>query len=563
MNASGAASGTASGSADVPDFSHFAYYDAATVGIDSAGCPRDNRSADRAPERVVLRFGDERPSLPRRPRRLPKVKWKLFLYLTGFAAVLLIALWLCQVVFLKDIYRTVKTAGIKSAAAELCRSVDDPEALSSRAETVARRKEVCILAYRMLGEGRAFQLLSCDVVKDCAIHNIAGEGVFTLYRAASENGGESLRYYRYDSESRRYLSIKAGEGNGSPESIIYSVVVPDSEGSDVLFLFNSVVTPVDATVSTLNMILVAVSILTVLLALLLAFLFSRRISKPLTDITASALKLASGQYDTEFRSGSYRETGQLAAALNIAAKELSKVDRLRRELIANTSHDLRTPLTLIAGYAEIMRDLPGENTPENAQVILDEANRLSSLVNDMLDISKLESGVEKANPERFCLTTALREGMSRYSRLCRRDGYTLLFYAEREITVVTDRSKLLQAFYNLVNNALTYTGPDKTVIVRQTTEPSAPLPGEAFTVRISVTDSGQGIPEEQLSLIWDRYYRVDAEHKRAAQGTGLGLSIVNKISALLGGRCGVASQMGVGSTFWIEIPGEPGMRGMR
>jgi len=261
--------------------------------------------------------------------------------------------------------------------------------------------------------------------------------------------------------------------------------------------------------------------------------------------------LAAGHYDVVFRGGSCRETAELADTLNYAASELAKVDSLRRELIANTSHDLRTPLTMIAGYAEVMRDLPGENTPENAQVIVDEAQRLTSLVNDMLDISKLEAGTPVVNAETFCLTVALREGLGRYSRLCTREGYRIAFEADRDVMVYTDRSKFLQAFYNLVNNAMTYTGEDKTVTVFQTVYQDEM--GNPW-VRVAVRDTGEGIPEDKLALIWDRYYKIDAAHKRSAQGSGLGLSIVNKIMTLLGGRCGVASTVGQGSTFWIEIP---------
>jgi signal transduction histidine kinase len=206
---------------------------------------------------------------------------------------------------------------------------------------------------------------------------------------------------------------------------------------------------------------------------------------------------------------------------------------------------------MIAGYAEIMRDLPGENTPENAQVIIDEAQRLTSLVNDMLDISKLESGNQSVTLETFPLTVTIQEGLERYRQLRLHEGYCIVFRADCEITVTTDRSKFLQAFFNLVNNAITYTGEDKTVTVSQDvyTEESG-----ATWVRVSVTDTGDGIPEDKLTLIWDRYYKIDAAHKRAAQGTGLGLSIVGKTMTLLGGRCGVTSTVGVGSTFHIELP---------
>ena len=497
----------------------------------------------------------KRSSRKRNPRR-PRIgiKGKLFIYLTVFVGIVLLILWLCQVVLLDDIYRFIKTAEIRNTASELADIVDDTDKLTRTAETIAERNDVCILALQMIDSDSAVKLISADVLRSCAIHNLTERSLFTLYDSAVKNDGEHLQHYRYDPQTKRYVAIEAGEGHSDPESIIYAFIVTDGSGNDVLFLLNSVVSPVDATVKTLFYLLLAVSIFMLATAILLAFFIARTISRPIVRISCSAKALADGDYQAVFEGGSFREMSELADTLTYASTELSKVDSLRRELIANTSHDLRTPLTMIAGYAEIMRDLPGENTPENAQIIIDESRRLTSLVNDMLDISKLESGNQTVTPEAFSLTATLREAMDRYHQFRIRDGYHIEFLSSEEIDVVTDRSKLLQAFFNLVNNAITYTGPDKRVTVMQDTYRDEQ--GQHW-VRVAVSDTGEGIPEDKLALIWDRYYKVDAAHKRAAQGTGLGLSIVNKIMILLGGRCGVASTVGVGSTFWIELPFEP------
>ena len=481
------------------------------------------------------------------------IRWKLFGYLAAFTAVIVLILWLCQVVFLEDIYRTVKTAEIKAAAVGLSHSVNDSESLADAAGVISEKNDVCVLVLEMLDGETAKKLVSCDAVRNCAIHNMSMSGYFKLYDSAKANGGKFLQHYRYDAKSRAYIAISPGDNSGDPESIIYAFTVHGENGHEVLFILNSVVSPVGATVRTLNFLLIAVSVVMIGLALLLAVLISRKISMPIIDINNSAQALAEGKYDVRFAGGSYREISELSDTLNYAATELSKVDGLRRELIANTSHDLRTPLTMITGYAEIMRDLPGENTPENAQVIIDESKRLTSLVNDMLDISKLESGNQQIQPEEFNLTETLEAGMERYNQFRTRDGYHIDFISPESVTVYTDKSKFLQAFYNIVNNAITYTGADKRVVVRQ--DVYAAQDGKKW-VRVSVTDTGEGIPEDKLALIWDRYYKIDSAHKRAAQGTGLGLSIVNRIMTLLGGKCGVESRVGVGSTFFIEIPAE-------
>ena len=256
--------------------------------------------------------------------------------------------------------------------------------------------------------------------------------------------------------------------------------------------------------------------------------------------------MAEGRYDVTFEGGGYREALELSAALTYAAAELSKVEQLRRELIANVSHDLRTPLTLIAGYGEMMRDIPGENTPENVQIIIDEAQRLTGLVNDMLDLGKLQAGAQTLSAAPLSLTAMVREELLRYQRLVEREGYTILFAPGEEAIVDGDRSKLSQVVYNLIGNAVNHTGADKKVLVEQEVRDG--------WVTLSVLDSGPGIPPEELPYVWDRYYKVDKTHKRAAIGTGLGLSIVRGVVELHHGRCGVESTPGQGSRFWFSLP---------
>jgi len=143
------------------------------------------------------------------------------------------------------------------------------------------------------------------------------------------------------------------------------------------------------------------------------------------------------------------------------------------------------------------------------------------------------------------ITAALSDMLGRYSRLIS-EGYTIRFDYDREVTLETDESRFIAVVYNLVNNAVTYTGADKLVAVTQTVSDNA--------VRISVTDTGEGIPPDKLENIWDRYYKVDKVHRRASVGTGLGLSIVKSTMDMLGGTYGVITSPGSGSTFWIELP---------
>jgi len=316
-------------------------------------------------------------------------------------------------------------------------------------------------------------------------------------------------------------------------------------GRKVAIFINTTVTPLNSTVSTLRKQLVWITVILLLLALLLAYIISKKISRPIKYINTSAKVLAQGNYNVSFNGKGYQEITELSDTLNYAAAELGKVEQFRRELLANISHDLRTPLTMITGYGEVMRDIPGENTPENVQIIIDESNRLTQLVNDLLDVSKMQSGTQPLLSETFSLTALITETLERYNKMKQQEQYILRFEHNEEVFVSADRMKISQVLYNLINNAIHYTGEDRTVIIRQRLNDQ--------TVRVEVTDSGEGIAPDMLGYIWDRYYKIDKEHKRAVIGTGLGLSIVKNILQMHNAKFGVYSELGQGSTFWFEL----------
>lgn len=259
-----------------------------------------------------------------------------------------------------------------------------------------------------------------------------------------------------------------------------------------------------------------------------------------------AKKLALGNYDVNFRGGEFRETAELGKTLNYAAKELSKLDTMQKELIANISHDLRTPLTMISGYSEVMRDIPNEMTPENIQIIIDETQQLTSLVNDMLDLSRLSGGKRDLKKTVFSLTDCVLQTVERFSHLKEKEGYTITFQQDGNVFVCADKVLILQVIYNLITNAINYSGKEKQVTISQSVSDGI--------CRISVTDTGEGIPQEKLPFIWDRYYRASDFHKRGIIGTGLGLSIVKNALVMHGAQFGVSSKVGCGSTFWFELP---------
>ena len=317
-------------------------------------------------------------------------------------------------------------------------------------------------------------------------------------------------------------------------------------GHEYLLLFNGVITPIGTTVRTLKIQLLFVTVIILMVAAFMAQWLSRRIANPIVGINSSAKKLASGDFDATFSGGDYLEITQLSDTLNFTAHELKEADSLKQELIANTSHDLRTPLTMIIGYAEVMRDLPGENTPENVQVIIDEARRLTTLVNDMLDLSKLQAGTEELEISEFNITGVTEDIVERMRKLTEQDGFTFTFEYENPVYVKADETKITQVIYNFLTNAVNYSDERRDIKVLQTVSNK--------TVRLSFVDHGKGIPKEKLPNIWDRYYKIDSTHKRSHVGSGIGLSIVKSILEKHNARYGVISNTESGSTFWFELP---------
>ncbi len=459
-------------------------------------------------------------------------------------AITLILLWLCQIVFFERIYKTMMINELETQASTLLSS-DNLSDFSSKAASICEKNSLCMSVYSKTSQ-TAYNLSETQY-SGCYLYRMNLRSLDELFVKAQENSGELLYTFIFDPKNESFSGVPfSADSPDENHSVLLVRIFTDANNEECALFINKVISPVGATKSTNLLILTILSGIYLVMTVITVIFISRNIARPLVGINRSAKELEKGNYNEKYlQKVGYREVDELAHTLESASAELSKVETLQRELIANVSHDLRTPLTLIAGYSEIMRDIPGEANRENCQTVIDEVARLSSLVNDMLEISKLQSGTLEPKKTEFSLTSLLSECIDGYGELASAQGYTLSFEHSEDIVVSADRTMIFQAIRNLINNALTYTGEDKTVKVTQESS-------NGF-VRISVTDTGEGIAPERLRDIWDRYYR-DSEHKRAPNGTGLGLSIVKSVIKMHGGRYGVRSKVGSGSTFWFEIP---------
>ncbi len=327
--------------------------------------------------------------------------------------------------------------------------------------------------------------------------------------------------------------------------LLATYVGTSEEPSGYIFIY-AFLEPTGTTTQILANIFLMSSLAIFLLSLIVSLIISSSISKPIRRISGSAHKLITGEFDVQASPHDYSEIVVLTDNLNKASAEISKTEKLRKDLLANVSHDLRTPLTMIKAYAEMIRDLSGNN-PEKREkhlgVIIDESDRLNLLVNDILNLSKLQSGAMEMDRRVIDFSALIKDIVSRFAML---DETKIILECAEGIHISADSKMLGQAVYNLIINAINYSGVD-TVMVRL-------FMTQSGKVRFEVADKGVGISAEQLPYIWERYYKVNRSenYKRAVKGTGLGLSIVKGVFEAHGFEYGVESEEGNGTTFWFE-----------
>ena len=279
-----------------------------------------------------------------------------------------------------------------------------------------------------------------------------------------------------------------------------------------------------------------------------AWLFSEWFTKPLRQLSSAARQMALGNYAVQVDNRRNDELGDLARDFNHMAEEVQHAVQMQRDLLANVSHDLRTPLTLIKGYAETVRDLTGDDKAhrdEQMNIIVDEADRLTALVSSVMELSKVTSGTYKCERVHFDMGQLCDEVSERYDAVCAQNGWQLkLELPEEELPVYADPDMMQRALHNLLGNAMHHIGKDGIFVLR------------AFRcsegVRVEVEDHGPGIAAADLPYIFDRYYRARQDSGRT--GTGLGLSIAREIVLRHKGTLRLAAHQGPGTTVRLTLP---------
>ena len=455
--------------------------------------------------------------------KISSINFKTLLYLIIFSITILLLLLFSQNILLKFSYEHYQESKMKDIIKTIKKS--DSSLLVNELETIAYDNSVCIQYSLNTGD----KILYNNLMVGCGLSKDNSQITSLMEQAmSSKKSTSNIKLVNKISDTKALLSgIRVSDGY----VFVYSNL-EDIDGANIIFRSQ----------------LIYITIIIIVIACFISYFLSIKITKPITNITKKAKELGEGRYDIVFDSSDVLEINELATTLNHVEKDLSKIDELRRDLMANVSHDLKTPLTMIRAYAEMVRDITYKDKKkmdEDLNVIIEETERLNVLVNDILDLSKMQADADTLHLEEFDLCEVIHEVMKRYEILKTTEDYKFIVTIPKKAIVKADKNKIMQVIYNLVNNAINYTGNDKIVYITLTENKKEYL----FEVR----DTGKGIKKDEIPYIWDKYYKSDKKHQRNVVSTGIGLSIVKEILQKHKFDYGVKSVLKSGSTFYFKI----------
>ena len=457
------------------------------------------------------------------------LRLQLVIILLAFVMTLLGLVYFVQTNFLDDFYKAHKMSSIESVARSVCDMVGDDD-VADEIEHISMSNEVCV---RVVSNVEDYCYTGACTLR--------GLDYMTINKIASEITEEPNQEKLFD--DFHYQRRK----DEPPEDVYIFAKLITYNNENVMVLVSSGITPLATTISTIKSQYLLITGVIIAVTIILALILSRFIVKPINDINRESKNLAKGAYDGDLIKTSSKEFAELNETLINANEDINKAEIAKKELIGNVSHDLRTPLTMIVGYGEMIRDLPEENTEENINVIIDEAKRLSTLVDDLIDISKADQIKTELHKEKISLNSFLTEVYRQYEKYCEVQDIDLKLDLKEDITVEIDAKRIKQVLYNFVNNALNYNNKEnKEIIIGTDVNPDG-------SYRVYVFDNGEGIDEKDIANVWDRYYKVDKEHKRTHIGSGIGLSLARSLLEVHGMNYGVESVKGEFTKFYFDV----------
>ncbi len=445
---------------------------------------------------------------------------KTLMYISVFIAVILISVWVIQIQFLQVFYERNVIENIDTVADNIRKNTENLDALL---QEYAFANNMCIEYYHDTVEIDFNLKMNSCILRDYS-YEIA------KYKAELINNNKD------------YMILYAPKTN--VKSILYAI---NLNNGNYVFL-NTTLEDLNSATALLKKQLIYLILILIVASSIVAIFISHRLNKPILKIISTAREMGKGNFNIKFDKSNVQELDELCDVLTVAASEMNKTEELKRDLLANVSHDLKTPLTMIRAYAEKVRDITykdSEKREKDLNVIIEETERLNNLVNDLLDLSKIQAGECDLNITEYDIVKNIKEILKRYDIVVEKEGYSFELDMPSSLKVKADKSKIEQVIYNLINNAIEHTGDDLKVKVT--------VKKQLDSVLISITDSGVGLTEEEKSLVWNRYYKKEKRHKRNIVGSGIGLSIVKGILESHKCEYGIDSKKGEYTTFYFKL----------
>lgn len=477
---------------------------------------------------------------------------KLWIYFLLFGTIIFSLLWILQTVFLQSFYNRMLIRNTESAAQEIIRSSGSQDI----AEIIDRiTLDNSLLVFITDPEGTI--LYSSDSYKSSYRSSYyqdeaaADKKNENPYRQNDRMNWQIGNYRNLPDGYEAFLSGLAESGNGvvrmeTDSQYIYGAYLYLNGNTEKSVLYvSTALGAVGAAVSIIRLQLLWVTALSLLVAFGLAWLAAKRFSGPVASLAEKAKKVDDDEYRNHFQKGFCIELDELSDCLDQTAERLRAAKTYQKELLANVSHDLRTPLTMIKGYAELVRDFSWEDEAqrnEDIGVIIREADRLTALVNEILEYSSLQSPEQAPEFEPVDLGELVCKVSERFETLFAGEGGRIECQIAEEAWICGNRELLERAVCNLLDNAVRHAGAAMKIRVSVT---------KGDRIRLEIRDYGAGIAEDELPYIWEKYY---TSRQRGHKGvSGLGLAIVKEIAVMHDAGYGVQSEVGKGSTFWMEF----------
>lgn len=460
-----------------------------------------------------------------------------------FTAVIFTVLWLLQTVFLQRFYDGMIIKNTVDAADSIV-SQFGSEQIADYIDEISR--ENSIVVYVTDTEGNL--LYSSDEFRKLqGRHNEwdarGGKGIKgdpAHYRMLPENYGKFLQTLRTSADGTAELH--------SDDLYVFGRYIT-FRGEDAVLYLGAALGAVGSAARIIRTQLLWVTLLSVAVGFVLAWFLSRSFAKPIAQLNEKAHKLGENQQDTPFSEGFCTELDDLNGTLDRTAGKLKQNREFQNEFLANVSHDLRTPLTMIKGYAEMIRDISREDEQQCAAdvaVIVEESDRLTALVNEILEYSELQMTDKEPVAEQVDFSGIVSSVTDSFEKLYAKDGFTFARSIAAGIQISGNASRLQRAVYNLLDNAVRHAGEDKWIGVT--------LKSDGQTAAAEISDHGSGIAPDDMEHIWEKYY---TNRQRRGKGvSGLGLAIVKQTVTMHNGKCEVCSEPDKGSTFRILLPEE-------